>query len=1155
MKPNDSRLARHTPALRRFLAVSAVLTALDTAALLAQVYLLGDVLAGVVAGWGAPSVARSAGWLVAVVGFRAATTAIATMLSRRAASATSAQLRAALLARVIDDGLHQAPGEVGVLATRGVDALEPYVMGYLPTLVAAAFVPPVMLVTTLAVDRTSGLLLCITLPLVPVFMVLVGKYSSDRAERSWASLQRLAAHTADVVTGLTTLKLFGRHHAQSRVIERLGERYRRATMRTLRTAFLSAFVLELLASLSIALVAVSVGLRLVDAHVSLRTAFVVLLLAPECFAPLRRLGASYHSATEGLEAAEHIVAVLDATPEARGNAPVPARLHVRCDGISVEQRGRNIMAPRDATFAVRAGEIVALVGPNGAGKSTVLAVLRGRMTPDHGSVTIDGRALSDIDRDAWDATVAWVPQRAALGDTTAREVLTLGVPEADGTDIGDVARALDITALLDRRARTLSAGERQRLAIARAILRVEHAGARLALLDEPTSNLDVGTEALVVGAVHRLAAAGAAVVVVAHRRALVEAADRVVAVAPGARTDAPATDFATAALPAFASRSTETGSAGAVDAATPVVAPRPAPTSPLRWVWHEAGPVRGRLVASVLLAAAATLAGLALTGCAAWLLVRAAEHPPVLELGVAVVLVRAFALAKATLRYLERLASHDAALRLITRLRVRVYDRLAVIAPGGIVRARRGDLLARVVGDLDNVQDLVLRALLPPLAVAATGGALVVAGFLIAPAAGVVFALALLVGGGVLPLAARALERRAGAGAARERAALTAEAVDIAETADELAAFGAGERRLARVTEHDRRLAQLTRREARGVAFGDASEAVVAGIATAALLVVGAGLVRSGALDPRWFAALALIGWSLAEVLGTMPVAARRAAALRSAVARVTDVLDAFDPVFEPAVPAPPPTGPIGVRARGLVVRWPDARVPVLDGLDLDLAPGSRTVLVGPSGTGKSTLAAALVRFVSPEAGTLEIGGVDARRLCGDDVRRLVGWCAQDAHLFDATIADNLRIGKPDATDAELRAACRAVRLDDWVNALPDGLATGVGVGGAAVSGGEAQRLAVARELLADRPVIVLDEPTANVEPAAAAALTRDLLTAAAGRTVLLISHNSAGAEHADSVITLALGAAETRVRQDGEGLHASSFAKQSLQKPSVTLR
>ncbi len=1124
MKPVDPRLVARTRALRPYLARVVGLTLLDAGLLLAQIFLLGHALAGVVThASSAGAVGRTALWLVAVTALRALLGSIATVSGRRAASKVTAELRYALLDRLVTDATHRPPGEVGLLATRGVDALEPYVTDYLPTVIASAIVPVVVVAAAFAVDRTTGFLLLVTLPLVPVFMALVGRYSADHAARSWASLQRLAGQALDLITGLPTLKLFGRQHAQARTIERLGERSRKATMRALRSAFLSAFVLELAATLAVALVAVSVGLRLVGSHVDLASAFVVILLAPECFAPLRRMGAAYHTATEGLEAATDICNTLDAPRPVRGDEPVPARVRVSCVAVSVTHEGRTHATPEAASLIAEPGKVVALVGPNGAGKSTVLAVLRGRVAPDAGRVLVGDVPLAAFDAERWNAAVAWVPQRSTLGDDTVRSNIALGAPDASDAALTAIARDLGIDHLLAQPARALSAGERQRVALARAVLRVEAGGARLALLDEPTANLDSETEALVVETVHRLARGGAAVVVVAHRPALVAAADRVVVIAPE-HVDLVAAaaphDRVAAAAGLIAAAPTTSGSGPRAGRRAPDVPTAP----PRRWLWREAQPVRRRLGLAIGLAAAAMLAGLALTGCAAWLLSRASEHPPVLELGIAVVVVRALALAKAALRYLERLASHDAVLRFIARLRVRVYERLAVVAPAGIAGWARGDLLSRVVGDLDVVQDLALRAVLPPLTAALGAVAVVAAVLVVFPAGAGVLGAGLLVGGLAVPFAAAALERRAGERVAAERVALATTAVDIAETAEELAAYGAGAARLTAITQGDARLARATRREAGAAAFGDGAEAGLSGAVAAALLVIGATAVRAGSLDVRLLATIVLLGWMLPEVVGTLPTAARRGRGLRAATARVTGVLGADDPVADPLIAVAPPTGPVGVEIEGLAVRWPHAAEPALRHVDLSLPPGSRTVLVGASGAGKSTLAAALVRFLPIAAGTIRLGGVDVAEMRGDDVRALVGWCAQDAHFFDTSVGENLRIAAPHASDAQLEAAVRAVRLDRWLASLPRGLETAVGVGGVQLSGGEIQRLALARELLADRPVIVFDEPTANVDAETADLLVRDLLDASEGRTVLMITHRLLGIDRADRVVTLAGG-------------------------------
>ena len=481
-------------------------------------------------------------------------------------------------------------------------------------------------------------------------------------------------------------------------------------------------------------------------------------------------------------------------------------------------------------------------------------------------------------------------------------------------------------------------------------------------------------------------------------------------------------------------------------------------------------------------AAAATLAGLGLLATSGWLLAHASQHPPVLALAAVAVVVRALAIGKAVLRYGERLASHDAVLRFGKRVRTELYRNLTRMAPSRLVRLGGGQVLSRLVADLDDVQLLVLRAALPPLVALVAGVAVAVAALLVLPVAGALVAVALVVAGALVPAIGVRLDRRSGATVATERAALAVEVVDLTEAAEELSAYGATGGRLARVEAIDPRLQHAQQRSARSAGIADALGLATAGVLATALLLVGAAASSGGHLDVLLVPALVLVGLALGEVTGGLPESARRAASLRAVVGRLADRAGPTD-LTEPVHPVEPPSGPIDVAVRDLVLAWPGDELPVLDGASFSLVAGSSTVLCGPSGAGKSTLAAALVRVLQPRAGSICLDGTDIESLRGDDVRRLVGWSAQDAHLFATDLARNLPVAAPEAGDAQLWDVLAAVGLESWARQLPDGLATMVGVRGTEVSGGEAQRLALARVLLADRPVVVLDEPTANLDP------------------------------------------------------------------------
>ncbi|GLY92453.1 thiol reductant ABC exporter subunit CydD [Actinoallomurus iriomotensis] len=546
MKPLDPRLLRYARTTRVYLALSVALGAATAGLVIAQATLLADLIARAFLGGASLAALRTPLLLLlGVVAGRALVAWLQEVAAHRSSAAVKSQLRGRLLAQAVRLGpawlSGERGGELATVATRGVDALDGYFSRYLPQLVLAVIVPLAVGVRILSGDWVSALIIALTLPLIPVFAILVGLSTRAKMDRQWRTLSMLAGHFLDVVAGLPTLKVFGRAKAQARTVREITDRYRRATMATLRVAFLSALVLELLATLSVALVAVSIGLRLVNGEIGLRTALLVLILAPEAYLPLRQVGAQYHASVEGLTAAERIFEVVETPAPAGGtvtDVPDLTRATIRLDGVTVGYDGRDAPALADLSLTVHPGETVALVGPSGAGKSTLLAVLLGFVRPDAGRVLVDWTDLAAFDPDTWRARIAWVPQRPYLFAGTVADNIRLGRPDATDEQVrraASDANALEfVEALPDGFATRLgddgaglSAGQRQRVALARAFLR----DAPLLLLDEPTSNLDAESEAAVAEAIRR-AAAGRTVVLVAHRPALAALADRTVRIEP-----------------------------------------------------------------------------------------------------------------------------------------------------------------------------------------------------------------------------------------------------------------------------------------------------------------------------------------------------------------------------------------------------------------------------------------------------------------------------------------------------------------------------------------------------------------------------------------------------------------------------------------------
>ncbi|WP_327414977.1 thiol reductant ABC exporter subunit CydD [Streptomyces sp. NBC_01233] len=1177
MKPIDPRLLRYARSTRLFLGAVVALGLVGAGLVVGQAMLIAEIVVGAFEKGLGGEALRTPLLLLAAVAFGRGLVAWLTELAaHRASAAVKSELRGRLLDRAADLGpgrlTGQKTGSLVSLATRGVDALDDYFSRYLPQLGLAVVVPVAVLARIVTEDWVSAAIIVVTLPLIPVFMVLIGMATQSRMDRQWRLLSRLSGHFLDVVAGLPTLKVFGRAKAQAESIRKITDDYRRATMRTLRIAFLSSFALELLATLSVALVAVTIGMRLVHGELDLYTGLVILILAPEAYLPLRQVGAQYHAAAEGLAAAEEIFEILETPATGRaGTAELPggAPLRIEIDGMAVRYEGRGEDSPGPVSLTVAPGECVALTGPSGAGKSTLLQVLLGFVTPTAGRVRIAGVDLAELSPEHWRERIAWVPQRPHLFAGTIAENVRLARAGASDSEVAAAlkdAGAWEFVTALPRGAQTLlgeggvglSAGQRQRLALARAFL----ADRPVLLLDEPTAALDGETEAGIVDAVRRLSA-GRTVLLVVHRPALLAVADRVVPMAAGGGPaqlladghrlegpppagllpegpdsegpdlDGPDLEGLLPHRGAFRDGA-EGRSPGdrAPDAGEWILGAAPeraragggtdtGGADPLRRVRAVAKAWQGRFRLGLLLGALAVGCSVGLMAVSGWLISRASEQPPVLYLMVAVTATRTFGLGRAVFRYAERLVSHDAVLRMLADLRVSVYRRLERIAPAGLREHRRGDLLARLVADADALQDYWLRWLLPVGTAVLVGTGSVAFTTWLLPEAGAVLAAGLLAAGMGVPLVSGACARRAEHRLAPARGELATRVADLLTGTAELTVAGALEDRKGRARESDGLLTRIAARGAAASGLGGGLSALVCGLTVVAAAAVAANAVHDGRLSGVAMAVAVLTPLAAFEAVNGLPLAVQYRQRVRRSAERVYEVIDAPVPVAEPERPAAAPASPFPLRLTGLAARHPGQDRDALRGLDLTLEAGRRIAVVGSSGSGKTTLAQVMLRFLDPSQGAYTLDGTDARTLDGDDVRALVGLCAQDAHIFDSSVRENLRLARTGASEEQLRDVLAAARLLEWADGLPDGLDTLVGEHGERISGGQRQRLALARALLADFPVLVLDEPAEHLDLATADALTADLLAATEGRTTVLITHRLAGLEAVDEVLVL----------------------------------
>ncbi|WP_460518082.1 ABC transporter ATP-binding protein/permease [Humibacter antri] len=1073
------------------------------------------------------------------------------VVSQSAAAGAKQELRIRL-ARAY---LRRRDGGVGAdaaLASSGLDDLDAYYTSYLPSLVGAATVPLLVGARILGADWVSALVIVVTVPLVPLFMVLIGLHTRDRVASSLNALGRLSDHLVELARGLPVLVGLGRDREQSAALAEISESHRARSMATLRTAFLSSLALDLLATISVAVVAVVIGVRLLSGDLPLEAGLVALILAPECYAPLRDVGAAFHASDTGREALRRARNAFS-RPLARNRLTRRTGASVVVHDLTIRHSGRTEPAVHGLSFRAPEGGVTLIAGESGAGKSTVLALLAGR-----------GAALDD-DADCTGGVVAprteqtvWMPQHPHFASRTVLDEVRLYGPADDAgpTDARTLLDRVGLARLADDDPAELSPGEARRLAFARMLAAVA-CGARLVLLDEPTAHLDADSAAGIRREIARMRGR-ATVLVASHDPAVRLLADQVVHI--GDACSRPATVEARYTTPGDATALD--GEVPASEAATGESGAQPTGTrtsSRSRGAVSELcaflRPVSWRMCCALLVGVLSSCFAIALTALSGWLIVRASQEPAIMYLLVAIVGVRFFGIGRSALRYAERLLTHDAVFRATTALRLRLWCALAEAGPAGRRALSPGNALATLIGAADRARDLVPRVVQPPAAaVVVLTGSAVALGMLYPPALGAVAALAV-----IALLVAPALAFATGRSAARRtelaRSAILTAFTDLLVARDDLTPT-AKDRVIRRIDDAGAAAARTERRTA--YAEGAASALVVLACCVAAvvMLPLATAPMASGTLRPELVAVLVLVPLALIEPLLDTVAAASRAPALATVFARVRVATSV--PAGVPQQPDPTTRAALGVvrgiRLDGVSFRYPDASRPVFTGIHGAVARGEWLAVIGPSGSGKSTLLSLLLRFADPLAGryllheqapnfadrtvdartvdarTVDARTVDARTVPPHELRARVAWCPQEGHLFDSTLRANLLIARPrsdspaDAdspTDAELMDALTRVGLAPLIASLPHGLDTRIGPAGEHFSGGQRQRVAVARTLLANGDVVLIDEPTAHLDEQASAALITDLRVALHDRVTVLVTHAAEQARRSEHVIEL----------------------------------
>ena len=1209
-----------------------LLTLLGTVATLGQAYAFARIIDSlVVQGESLPYGAMAV--LGAMISMRMVCSHGEQWLREHIASAIHEDLRNRVLHHMIAQGVRQSEsaGSVTHILTDGLDHVDAYMNQYIPQALYAVLIP--LMISIAIIDSVSwiGWILLMTYPLIPFFMILIGKKADKLNKQQWERMQFLGGHFLDVLQGLTTLKVFGRAKEQVHVIGRLSGEFRDATLKVLRIAFLSALVLELIGTISTAMIAVYLGVSLVYGEVEFLPAFFILLLAPDFYAPLRQLGAAFHTGLSGkvslTAVQEYLTSGIEVVRTGQETLMNPMQT-IEFRDVAYEYEEDHV-GLETFTGVLKRGCFYMLVGESGAGKTTISNVLMQLLTPTKGQVTVDGYDLQTLDSQWYHEQIAYLSQTPYIMSGTLRENLQFGLEASDETlwkvlqqvQLADFVSALPLglDTVIGEGGYGLSGGQRQRLALGRTLLRP----AQILILDEVTAHLDVETENLIMQ-VLREYGQDKIVLYVGHRVQTMKYVDTLFVMQAGRlvesgsytdlvaqngyfaslvntysnpvvrklmaksddsicvdqvletthNTNAESQDGKTQSDPAnlyqldvlHAKEDTRINAKPMAQEEIPgtyemdydtmtrtAIEPstinddkrqnevRESVKEPdirrgLVSLWNLLSQHRALLVGSVMLAMGTVLMNIGLLTTSTWLITKASEHPILVVLSLAIVGVRFFGISRAICRYGERYVSHSMAFQGLYELRIAFFKRLEPLVPRLFQSMKMGDLLGRIMADIETLQFFYLRTLVPSLSFIGMTILGCLIGYQLHPIVAIVIALYSIIVGIILPIIITYVLRQVPPMRLHTRGLMKEEFIESVHGVVDIIMSHQETRFVQSMKASFRAYDGWQSLWNRGVRW---NQTILLGLAQSALLVgvvVGVWVIDEISYGPLWVAVLAIGLQSYFEVLQPMTEASLHG--YESALAM--DRLEALDGQGNQQIQSVDRVS--NYSSRGLeeyvdndsshdvspMIRVQSLSfaydvLPIYDGLDLSIQKSEKVAIVGPSGSGKSTLFALLQGWYT-YSGTISIDGSDTRMLSEDQLQSYMAYATQDIYVFHATIGDNIRLAKPSATEEDLWQALEAVQLADWVRTLPKGLRTMVGQGGMGLSGGQRQRLGMARLYLRDAEILLLDEPLEGLDQVTRHLVQDQLHTLFQGKTVLYITHHIEQLHEMDRILFLEQG-------------------------------